>query len=88
MSSYYEVSLYDCFELKGVLTNINDKDSVIESIDSEKYISLKAAGIIADGMLPKMENCFDALHKNVAEVHIANADFVNNQKTKHTTLTL
>ena len=88
MSVYYDVSLYYCFELKGVLTDINDKNSVIEKINAEKYASLKAEGIIADGMLPKMENCFDALTKGVAEVHIANADFVNNQDIIHTTLTL
>ncbi len=88
MSSYYDVSLYYCFELKGVLTDINDKDSVIEHINSDKYAALKEQGIIADGMLPKMENCFDALQKNVAEVHIANSDFVNAPTTLHTTLTL
>ncbi len=88
MSSYYKVSLYYCFELKGVLTDINDKNSVIERIDAEKYSELKRQGIIADGMLPKMENCFDALKQNVAEVHIANSDFVNNEQTLHTTLTL
>lgn len=88
MSNYYEVSLYYCFELKGVLTDINNKDSVIEDINSEKYEELKQQGVIADGMLPKMENCFDALHKNVAEVHIANSAFVNDQQTLHTTLTL
>lgn len=88
LSNYYEVSLYYCFELKGVLTDIANKDSVIEKINTEKYASLKREGIIADGMLPKMENCFDALQKNVAEVHIANASFVNDQNTLHTTLTL
>ena len=88
MSAYYDVSLYYCFELKGVLTDINDKDSVIEQINTEKYTSLKAEGIIADGMLPKMENCFDALNKGVVEVHIANASYVNDQDVLHTTLTL
>ena len=88
LSSYYEVSLYYCFELKGVLTDIKDKDSVIEKIDSKKYLELKEQGIIADGMLPKMKNCFDALQIGVAEVHIANAEFVNNQDVVHTTLTL
>lgn len=88
MSNYYDVSLYYCFELKGVLTDIKDKNSVIERIDSAKYLELKEQGIIADGMLPKMENCFDALQKNVAEVHIANSDFVNDPMTLHTTLTL
>ncbi len=88
LSAYYEVSLYYCFELKGVLTDINDKDSVVEKINTTKYAELKEQGIIADGMLPKMENCFEALQKGVAEVHIANAEFVTNQQVKHTTLTL
>ena len=88
MSNYYEVSLYYCFELQGVLTDINDKDSVITDINTQKYTELKDQGIIADGMLPKMENCFDALNKGVTEVHIANSDFVNDQSVLHTTLTL
>ncbi|GAA4272546.1 acetylglutamate kinase [Aquimarina gracilis] len=88
MSKNYEVSLFYCFELKGVLEDINDKDSVIEHIDLEKYSQLRDAEVIADGMLPKLQNCFDALQKNVSKVHIANADFIKNNQTKHTTLSL
>ncbi len=88
LSNYYDVSLYYCFELKGVLADITDKNSVITNINTSKYEELKTEGIIADGMLPKMENCFNALQQNVSEVHIANSDFVTNQKTLHTILTL
>ncbi|WP_062060223.1 acetylglutamate kinase [Aquimarina longa] len=88
MSTDYEVSLYYCFELKGVLENINDKDSVIEHINLEKYTELMNAGIIADGMLPKLQNCFEALQKQVSTVHIANASFIKDNTTKHTTLSL
>ncbi|MDH7448088.1 acetylglutamate kinase [Aquimarina sp. 2201CG14-23] len=88
MSEFYDVSLFYCFELKGVLENIDDKDSVIEHIDFKKYATLRDAEIIADGMLPKLQNCFDALHKNVSKVHIANADFIKDNRTKHTTLSL
>ncbi|WP_298545994.1 acetylglutamate kinase [uncultured Aquimarina sp.] len=88
MGTYYDVSLFYCFELKGVLENIEDKDSVIEHIDLDKYSELRDAEIIADGMLPKLQNCFDALHKNVSKVHIANADFIKDNTTKHTTLSL
>ncbi len=88
MSEYYEVSLFYCFELKGVLENIEDKESVIEHIDLEKYTRLRDAEVIANGMLPKLQNCFDALHKNVNKVHIANADFIKDNTTKHTTLSL
>ncbi|MHA7057537.1 acetylglutamate kinase [Aquimarina sp. M1] len=88
MGTYYDVSLFYCFELKGVLENIEDKDSVIEHIDLEKYTELRDAEVIADGMLPKLKNCFDALQKDVRKVHIANADFIKDNTIKHTTLSL
>lgn len=88
MSTNFDVSLFYCFELKGVLENIEDKNSVIEHIDLNKYSQLRDDEVIADGMLPKLQNCFDALQKNVSKVHIANADFIKNNNTKHTTLSL
>ncbi|TPN82256.1 acetylglutamate kinase [Aquimarina algicola] len=88
MSKAYEVSLLYCFELKGVLEDINDKESVIEHIDLEKYKVLQKAEVIADGMLPKLQNCFEALQKNVSKVYIANAEFIKDKNTKCTTLTL
>ncbi len=88
MSVDYEVSLFYCFELKGVLENIEDKESVIEHIDFAKYTKLIDAGVLANGMLPKLQNCFDALQKNVSKVHIANADFIKDNTIKHTTLSL
>ncbi|WP_108868523.1 acetylglutamate kinase [Aquimarina aquimarini] len=88
MSKEYEVSLFYCFELQGVLENIDDKNSVIEHINLKKYTELINANIISEGMLPKLQNCFDALQKQVSKVHIANADFINDSRTKHTTLSL
>ena len=88
MGNDFEVSLFYCFELQGVLEDIRDKNSVIEHINSEKYTTLIEAGVIADGMLPKLKNCFDALHKNVSKVHIANANFIKNESCMHTTLSL
>lgn len=88
MSELYDVSLVYTFEKNGVLTSIDDDNSVITDIDSEKYTQLKADGIIADGMLPKMENCFDALRKGVSEVIIANPTVIKNKEQLFTTLTL
>lgn len=88
MATKYDVSLVYIFELNGVLTSIEDKNSVIEHIDSSKYETLKSEGIIADGMLPKMENCFHALSKGVSEVLIANPTILKNQNQSHTTLVL
>ncbi len=88
MSDKYEVSLIYTFEKNGVLTSIDDDNSVITNINSEKYEVLKADGIIADGMLPKMENCFDALQKGVAEVIIGNPTVIANKEQLYTSLTL
>ena len=88
MSEKYEISLIYTFEKNGVLTSVNDDNSVITDIDSLKYEQLKEEGIITDGMLPKMENCFDALNKGVSEVIIGNPTVVINKEQLFTTLTL
>ncbi len=88
LADIYEVSLIYTFEKNGVLLSIDDDNSVIEDIDSKKYEELKNDNIIADGMLPKMENCFNALNKGVAKVIIGNPSLINNRNQKFTTLTL
>ncbi|WP_298366306.1 acetylglutamate kinase [uncultured Lutibacter sp.] len=88
MSSMYNTELNFVFELKGVLENIEDKDSVIKEINSEKYEELVARGIIADGMLPKMHNCFNSLKKGVSKVKIGDASLIKNSTKLYTTLTI
>ena len=60
LSQYFEVSLWYCFEKQGVLNNIEDDSSVIETITPKVYDNLKAGNIIHSGMIPKIDNCFDA----------------------------
>jgi len=88
MSDSYKTTLYYCFEKKGVLMNIEDDDSVVKHIDSESYKKLLESKIIADGMLPKMENCFHALNKNVHQVCIGDITMLDPTSTLFTTLTL
>ena len=88
MSEVYETSIYYCFELKGVLKDVNNKNSVIKSISSVTYKKLLADGIIVDGMLPKLENCFDALKNGVSKVHIGNALMLTEENDNYTTITL
>ncbi len=73
ISSIYEVSLVYSFEKKGVLTDIQDNDSVIPVIDSEKYTSMKATGQVNEGMIPKLDNAFEALQNGVNRVIIGDA---------------
>ncbi|CAM3461983.1 acetylglutamate kinase [Zobellia roscoffensis] len=88
MSQNYETTLYYCFEKKGVLMDVHDEDSVVKHIDSESYKDLLEQKVIADGMLPKMENCFHALKQNVHQVRIGNIGMLDPKSTLFTTLTL
>ncbi|WP_194766736.1 acetylglutamate kinase [Tamlana sp. I1] len=88
LSKLFQVELYYCFEKNGVLRSVEDDDSVIEDINSKTYASLKAEGIIADGMLPKLENCYHALTQGVSKVIIGNPSVISNKDQKFTTLCL
>lgn len=88
MSNLYETSIYYCFELNGVLQNIHNKNSVIKYIDSDTYRYLLDNDIITDGMLPKLENCFDALHKGVNTINMGNLSMLTQETDNFTTITL
>ncbi|MFC4095185.1 acetylglutamate kinase [Euzebyella saccharophila] len=88
MSGVYETTLYYCFEKKGVLMDVNDDQSVIKHIDSLSYQTLLEKKVIADGMLPKMHNCFHALKKNVHQVRIGDIEMLHPNANLFTTLTL
>lgn len=88
MSAVYETTLYYCFEKKGVLMDVNDDQSVIKHIDSVSYQTLLNKKVIADGMLPKMHNCFHALKKNVHQVRIGDIEMLHPNANLFTTLTL
>lgn len=76
LSAYYQVNLTYCFEKKGVLTDINDDNSVINRIDPAQYQALKADGTIVQGMIPKLDNAFSAIRAGVRSVYICHADEV------------
>lgn len=65
LAEHYDVTLIFSFEKKGVLSNPDDEDSVIPLItraDFERYV---ADGTVAGGMLPKLENAFEAISAGV-----------------------
>ncbi|WP_159021769.1 acetylglutamate kinase [Formosa sp. L2A11] len=82
----YQVELYYCFEKDGVLLDVDDPNSVIEDINTSNYKTLKADGVITDGMLPKLDNCFYAISNHVYKVCLGKPDMLFNQNTKHTTI--
>lgn len=76
LSACSPVRLIYCFEKRGVLRDVNDESSVISRISYAEYQGLKSSGVIAKGMIPKLQNAFDALHRGVASVIITQAENV------------
>ena len=74
MATSYSVTLLYCFELNGVLSNFEDKNSVIQNMNFEYYEELKSMGTISKGMIPKMDNSFDAIQNGVTKVVICHSD--------------
>ena len=62
-----------CFEKDGVLADVNNPDSLIESIDQQSFVALKEQGIIAQGMIPKVAGALNAVERGVSEVVIKNS---------------
>lgn len=73
LAPFFDVSLVYCFEKPGVLRDENDDESVIAEMDPALFASLKEEGIVTGGMLPKLENAFNALDAGVSEVVITRA---------------
>jgi acetylglutamate kinase len=69
-SSNASVKLIYCFEKQGLLSEVNDDNSVIPLINSENCEKLKNEGVITAGMIPKIDNAFNALNAGVKEVII------------------
>jgi acetylglutamate kinase len=83
LSACFDVTLIYCFEKRGVLRNENDDDSVIPQItraDFERYV---AEGVIQGGMIPKLQNSFDAIEAGVSEVVITLASAIDGKEGTH-----
>jgi acetylglutamate kinase len=73
LSKRFGVRLIYCFEKKGVLKDVNDSASVIRHLPEHLYNQLLSQNVFADGILPKLENAYSAIHAGVNEVLIGEA---------------
>ena len=81
LSKHFDIRLIFCFEKKGVLRNVTNDESLIRLLNETGYRQLLTEGALADGILPKLENAFSAIHSGVKEVLIgAAADLIKNIK--------
>lgn len=57
-------------DIEGLYKDINDKSSFISRLTATQADDLIASGCIGGGMLPKLNNCTDAIKQGVNRVHI------------------
>ena len=76
LSKSFNTKLTYCFDKKGVLSDVNDENSVIQHIDKKLYAKLKQSKSIHDGMIPKLDNSFNAIESGVKQVVIKHADYI------------
>jgi acetylglutamate kinase len=57
-------------DIEGLYKDINDKSSFISRLTASQADELIASGCIGGGMLPKLNNCTDAIKEGVNRVHI------------------
>jgi acetylglutamate kinase len=69
----FDVSLVFCFEKNGVLLDVNNESAAISKLTFNNYLSLKKSDKLFAGILPKIDNAFDAINKGVNEVIIGNS---------------
>lgn len=82
----HTVRLVFCFEKPGVLMDENDDSTVISTIKPSQFSEMIEKETIFGGMIPKLQNGFDAIAEGVGSVTITDvASFSNIEKG--TTLT-
>lgn len=69
----YDVTLTYCFEKNGVLRDPDDPASVIREMRKADFERYREDEIVSGGMIPKLENAFNAIDAGVNKVVITNA---------------
>ncbi len=57
-------------DIPGVLTDLDDQESLVHSLTAAEARRLIADGTIAGGMIPKIEGCLQTLDQGVKKIHI------------------
>lgn len=72
-SRFADVQLTYCFEKPGVMLDVDDESSVIPLITRPDFVRLREEGVVAQGMVPKIENALACADQGVKEVRICRA---------------
>lgn len=77
LAKHFDVTLMFCFEKRGVLRDESDDDSVIPEINRDDFKRYVECGVIQGGMIPKLENAYQAIDAGVKQVIITRASEID-----------
>lgn len=83
LARYFDVTLVFCFEKNGVLRDADDDNSVIPQMNGSDFRNYVAQGVVQGGMIPKLENAFQAIAAGVKEVVITKASHLGQNGGTH-----
>ena len=64
-------------DIDGILTNFEDKTSLISQLNIKTAQTLIANKSVSGGMIPKLESCINAVNNGVKAVHIINGKILH-----------
>ncbi len=70
LTDKYSVTLTFCSAIPGVLADLDDPGSLIKNVSKADFDRMVADGTISKGMIPKLQNAFEAINSGVSKVVI------------------
>lgn len=64
------VKMITLTDVRGVLRDVNDPDSLIQTLTVSQVEQMFAQGLVEKGMIPKLQSCLEALKGGVERAHI------------------
>ncbi|MCH5227201.1 MAG: acetylglutamate kinase [Muribaculaceae bacterium] len=79
-SNLEPTSLIYCFEKPGVLSDVEDDNSVIPLITPDMFNSLVESGKISGGMIPKVTNALKGVEAGIGSVRICSSKAISGKE--------
>lgn len=78
ISSKFKTDLIYCFEEPGVMKNLDTRE-IFDLLTPKIYQNAVENKVLSGGIIPKIDNAFDAISKGVAQVVICHSDALENR---------
>jgi len=79
LAEHFEVELQFVFDRDGVVVFEDEKEVVISHMNPDKFKEMIASGDIKDGLIPKLENGFEALQNGIQSVRMGSPEIMINE---------